>query len=70
MIVNDPAFQWLYGEHDRAVHTKKRYTKRDMLQFCSILGLNPLNITYRNFFLFPIVALHRICKQIKRPQKN
>ena len=70
LIINDPAFQWLYGEHDRAVHTKKRYTKKDMLQFCSTLGLNPLNISYRNFFLFPTVALHRMSSKLKAPKKT
>ena len=70
LILNDPAFQWLYGEHDRAVHTIRRYTKKDMIKICRLLGLKPLTISYRNFFLFPLVVLHRIKSKIFMPKKT
>jgi SAM-dependent methyltransferase len=71
VIFNNPSYNWLFSEHDQAVHTLERYTKKDMIRLCSSLELIPLRICYRNFFLFPFVVLYRLPRFIfkrKRPE--
>ena len=60
IIIHNPAYQWLYSEHDKAVHTLERYTHKDMINLCKRIGLRPVLVSYRNFFLFPLLVLHRM----------
>ena len=60
IIIHNPAYPWLYSEHDEAVHTLERYTHNDMIKLCKRIGLRPVLISYRNFFLLPLLVLHRM----------
>jgi len=60
IIIHNPAYPWLYSEHDKAVHTLERYTHNDMIKLCKRIGLRPVLISYRNFFLLPLLVLHRM----------
>ena len=59
-IVHLPAYQWLYSEHDVAVHTQQRFTARQVRHLMSQLGLSTELLTYRIFFLFPAIMLYRL----------
>lgn len=63
LIATVPAFQFLWSNHDIAVHHKRRYTRSE---FCNILRLGGFSIkraTYWNFFLFMPVAAMRIFRR-------
>ena len=60
LVVNLPAYQWMYSEHDVAVHTSERYTARQVKGLLRDLGLRVHLLTYRLFSLFPLVLLWRV----------
>lgn len=59
MIVNLPAFEFLRGEHDLAVHTLRRYSKHSLQTLMRSAGLRVMLISYWNTVLFPVVAIMR-----------
>jgi SAM-dependent methyltransferase len=59
-ILNVPAYQWLYSEHDVAVGTSERFTARRIGALLRVLGLSVERLTYRLCFLFPLVVMSRL----------
>ena len=59
-VVNLPAYDWLYSEHDIVIHTSERYTAGRVRSLMSGLGLEIERLSYRVFFLFPAVVLTRL----------
>ncbi|MEE3373029.1 MAG: class I SAM-dependent methyltransferase [Planctomycetota bacterium] len=66
LVLNLPAYNWLYSEHDRAIHTSERVTKRQVERYVESLGLKAVLTTYRLCFLFPIVVAARLPSLICR----
>lgn len=64
IILNLPAFEFLRSEHDQAIHTKQRYTVKDIQNKLEQAGFTIEKITYRNTFLFPVAALVRLLKRV------
>jgi SAM-dependent methyltransferase len=60
LVLNLPAYDWLYSEHDVAIHTRERYTRRRLAALLETLGLVPERLTYRLCVLFPGVVLGRL----------
>jgi SAM-dependent methyltransferase len=60
LVINLPAYDWLYSEHDVAVHTRERYTRRGVSTLFEKLGLIPERLTYRLCLLFPAVVVGRL----------
>jgi hypothetical protein len=60
LILNLPAYRWLYSEHDAAVHTSERYTAREVRALVEGLGLQVEILSYRLCLLFPLVVLARL----------
>lgn len=60
LVLNLPAYRWLYSEHDAAIHTSERYTRADVARLLDRLGLAPERLTYRLAPLFPLVAAARL----------
>ncbi len=60
LLLNLPAWPWLYSEHDVAVHTCRRYRRGEVVRKLREAGLEPLWVTYANTLLFPAVALVRL----------
>ncbi len=52
LMLHLPAFEFLRGSHDTAVHTKRRYIAKDVKKILISLGFKVKKITYRNFILF------------------
>ncbi len=60
LVLNLPAYDWLYSEHDVAIHTRERYTRRKVARVLETLGLVPERLTYRMCLLFPAVVAGRL----------
>ena len=59
MIINVPAYRWLWSYHDEAVHSKRRYGRRELRVKLNQAGLNCLTLTHSNMFLLPLIVLRR-----------
>ncbi len=63
LIINLPAYKFLMSEHDKAVFTKNRYTKAEIVQKLGLAGFKLERVTYRNTILFPLLVIYRILKK-------
>lgn len=71
LILNLPAYEWLRSRHDRAVHTRQRYTRSTLLPLLTGSGLSVETLCYRLAPLLPLVAAQRLAQRsidILRPQ--
>ena len=59
VLLRLPAYRWMRGQHDVAVHLAHRYTRGELLAKLQASGLTPLHTSYANTFLFPIAAAKR-----------
>jgi len=64
-VVHLPAYDWLFSEHDVATHTTERYTSARVRQLLTALELEIVLLTYRLFWLLPIVATVRLPDKIR-----
>ena len=60
LLLNLPAYDWLYSEHDVAIHTSERYTATRVRALLETLGLRVERLSYRLCLLFPAVVLARL----------
>jgi hypothetical protein len=60
LVLNLPAYQWLYSAHDRAVCTSRRYTRTRLHELLQAAGFASIKTTYWNTFLFPLMVLRRM----------
>lgn len=63
VIVQLPAYQWLWSAHDVAVGHKHRYTAETLREKITRAGLQVENLKYLNTALFPIIALLRFARR-------
>ena len=63
LIFQSPAFRFLRSRHDAAVLTGRRYTKKQVRRLVEEAGLAVETITYRVFFLFPLIAAYRFAQK-------
>jgi SAM-dependent methyltransferase len=59
LLVRVPALRALWGAHDEAVHSRHRYTARELRALLEGQGLVVVRLTYGNSLLFPLVAARR-----------
>lgn len=62
LIVTVPAFQFLWSEHDVAVHHYRRYTKQRIAHLLTNKGFEIVSASYVIMFSFPIIVLYRVFK--------
>ena len=63
LILNLVAHEFLRSSHDVAVHTRERYTRKELLRRLSSAGFLPEYASYRVCILFPLIAVYRlICR--------
>ena len=60
LVLNLPAYDWLYSQHDVAVHTTERYTAGQIRSLLLGLGLQVRLLTYRLCLLFPVLVASRL----------
>ena len=59
LVVNLPAFQWLYSAHDIRVHTKRRFTAGGVRAMLAAAGFTEIRAHYWNSLLFPLMVAQR-----------
>lgn len=65
-IVSVPAHQWLFSEHDTALHHFRRYSKTALRDLLERTGLRIRRLSYWNATLFPAICLHRLLVKPRR----
>jgi len=60
ILITVPAYQWLYGPHDKFLHHKRRYYAKDLQEKCISAELQPLRVSYFNTILFPLAFAVRL----------
>jgi len=60
LLIREPAYDWLRGSHDRAVGTRHRFTRRELVGLLSSSGFKIRRATYANTLLLPLALPHRI----------
>lgn len=63
LILNLPAFEFLRGAHDIAIHTERRYKKKQLEILLRSCGFKMNRCYYRNCLLFPVMALVRLLRR-------
>ena len=64
LLLRLPALEWLRSAHDRAVHTRHRYTAPEVKTKVSAAGFRVLRASYGNTLLFPIAAGARLAQRL------
>lgn len=59
-VLNVPAYQWLYSEHDQAVHTRERYVQHQMHELLRSLDVKCELLSYRLCPLLPAIVAARL----------
>lgn len=63
LIVHVAAHEWLRGSHDKAVMTRHRYSRSELVGKTEAAGFRVRRATYRNSLLLPLMFLRRFCSQ-------
>jgi SAM-dependent methyltransferase len=59
VLVNVPAFRWLWSYHDDTCQTRHRYTRGELLRLFAGAGLQVDFATYANLPALPLIAARR-----------
>lgn len=70
LLINVPAYQWLWGPHDVALMHFRRYSRSQVRKLLTDNGLVIERISYHIFFLFPLVALSRFMSKFKKGEAD
>jgi SAM-dependent methyltransferase len=70
VLLRLPAYDWLRGEHDRRVHTSRRYTKGSVKSLLEGSGFIVEHLSYANMFLFPFAVLKRLGERLFPPREE
>lgn len=65
VVLNLPAYDWLYSEHDVAIHTSERFTAGRVRALLVSAGLSVEALSYRLCLLLPVVVLARVPGMIR-----
>src|SRR5262249_6161746 len=70
VIIALPAYEFLRSPFDTMAHPQRRYTRPQLVQKLQEAGFTIERATYRNMFLFPMVVLVRILKNMTKSQES
>jgi SAM-dependent methyltransferase len=65
LVLNLPAYNALRSAHDEAIHTARRYTRRQVVQLLEAAGLHPERVTHWNALLLPLAAASRLLSRLR-----
>lgn len=68
VLLRLPAYDWLRGQHDKLVHTERRYTMKLIARLLGESGFAVEHLTYANTFLFPIALVKRLAEKVFPPK--
>jgi SAM-dependent methyltransferase len=60
LLVNLPAFPLLMSGHDKAIHTRRRYRRPELINMLQNAGFEIEFCSYRLCSMFPFLALYRL----------
>ncbi|HLI22321.1 MAG TPA: class I SAM-dependent methyltransferase [Stellaceae bacterium] len=60
LILNLPAYRWLFSGHDRAVDNVRRFGARETRRLLAAAGFTHIRIGYWNSLLFPLMLAQRL----------
>ena len=60
LVLQVPAFSWLFGAHDRAVWTNRRFRRGEVERLLAQAGFRVRESFYRMSLLFPAAVLRRV----------
>jgi SAM-dependent methyltransferase len=63
VVINVPAYQWLYSSHDVAVQTGRRFTRGQINGLLSEAGFDVIKSSYWNTALFPAICAVRLLRR-------
>jgi SAM-dependent methyltransferase len=66
LVLTVPAYQWLWSEHDSALHHRRRYSKARLRKSLDLSGFDVARISYYTSFLLPMVVLQRLGSRLRR----
>lgn len=71
LFLSVPAHPFLFSSHDRALHHRKRYDRKELVGVLSRHGFEVCWISYWNFFLFfPLVLLRLLRRTSSRGESD
>jgi ubiquinone/menaquinone biosynthesis C-methylase UbiE len=59
VVINVPAYRWLWSYHDEAVHSRRRYGRKELLAKVHRAGFAGAKATHWNALPFPLVVVRR-----------
>lgn len=66
LVLSVPAFRFLWGPHDVALHHFRRYTRREMTEKLRAAGFVVERCSYSVFLLFPLIVVWRVFEKRKK----
>lgn len=60
LVLNLPAYQWLFSYHDVRVNNVRRFNRTEVIRLLEAAGFSAIFASYWNTFLFPVMALRRL----------
>jgi SAM-dependent methyltransferase len=63
LLLNLPAYEWLWSAHDERIQGARRYTTTSARALARAAGFSRVSAEYRNSLLFPLMLLHRLGKR-------
>lgn len=69
VLLRLPAYDWLRGQHDEAVHTARRYTCGQVAELLRRSGFVVEHLSYANMLLFPIALVKRLAEKVRPPRR-
>lgn len=66
VLINVPAYQWLWGPHDVALMHQRRYSRTMLRKIIHDADLEIERLSYHICLLFPFVVLSRVIGKFKR----
>lgn len=70
LIIKSPAHDWLRGSHDVVIHTKRRYSKIQLVDRLKKTGFETLKLSYINISLLPIAIIKRLSESILKSKPS
>ena len=70
LLLRLPAYSWLKGQHDERVHTRRRYTRRQLKRMLPAHGFEILRTSYANTLLFPVAMARRLSERIFKAKRD
>ena len=64
MLITVPVHDWLFSNHDKFLHHKRRYSLNQFKQLIAKSNLTIERVSYFNFFLFPAAILTRVKEKL------